>query len=118
MACRYGMGYEGIRFETCLKVRHQGGSVSAGEGYLELQNVRNAVLLIVSNSSWYFDDYRMQNKKELQALEGMDVQSLLDAHVSDHRRLFDRVAEALQDSLPTDARLNRIKEGYIDPGPT
>jgi alpha-L-fucosidase 2 len=110
---------EGVRFETCLKVRHEGGSVSGGNGYLELQNVRNAVLLIVSNSSWYYDDYRTQNQKELKSLEALDVQSLLDSHVSDHRQFFDRVdlrlTGDLQDSLPTDARLGRIKEGFFDP---
>ena len=112
--------HEGVKFETCLKLRTEGGSVTGGDGYLELQNVKKATLLIVSNSSWYFDDYRLQNKEELQILEKLDMQSLLDDHVSDHRQLFDRLdlklTSELLDSLPTDVRLNRIKEGSIDPG--
>ncbi|MFP4366791.1 MAG: glycosyl hydrolase family 95 catalytic domain-containing protein, partial [Bacteroidales bacterium] len=111
---------DGVKFETCLQASNQGGQVIRGDGYLELVNVQQATLYIVSNSSWYHDDYPAQNKKELEQLTMLDDLSLFEAHVNDHRQLFDRVNINLTgerlDSLPTDARLNRIKEGAVDPG--
>ncbi len=112
---------EGVRFETCLKVSNQGGQVVSGDGFLELVNVKHATLYIVSNSSYYHDDdYSLQNSKDLENLDGFDAASLLEAHVADHQALFNRVAISLTseqpDSLPTDVRLQRIKEGAVDPG--
>lgn len=111
---------EGVRFETCLEVKHEGGHVAGGDGYLELANVQQATFYIVSNSSFYHDDYQLQNKIELQGVTTTDSQSLFEAHMADHQALFSRVAISLTDerldSLPTDVRLNRIKEGAVDPG--
>ena len=111
---------DGVRFETCLKVYNQGGEVTGGDGFLELVNVQQATLYIVSNSSYYHNNYSLQNRKELEQIAGLDAALLLEAHVDDHQALFNRVAISLTseqpDSLPTDVRLQRIKEGAVDPG--
>jgi alpha-L-fucosidase 2 len=111
---------KGVKFETCLQIRNQGGQVFGGDGYLELVNVQQATLYIVSNSSYYHDDYSAQNKKELEQLAGLDSASLLEAHLADHQAYFNRVEINLTserlDSLPTDVRLTRIKNGALDPG--
>ena len=111
---------EGVKFETCLQIRNQGGQVFGGDGYLELVNVQQATLYIVSNSSYYHDDFSAQNIKELEQLAGLDEVSLLEAHLADHQTYFNRVEINLtserRDSLPTDVRLQRIKEGAVDPG--
>jgi alpha-L-fucosidase 2 len=111
---------EGVKFETCLQVTNQGGQVIGGEGYLEFQNVQHVTLYIVSNSSYYHDDYSLRNKKDLEQLTGLDSAFLFEAHVADHQEFFNRVKINLTserlDSLPTDARLSRIREGELDPG--
>jgi alpha-L-fucosidase 2 len=111
---------DGVRFETCLKVYNQGGKVTGGDGFIELVNVQQATLHIVSNSSFYHVDYSQQNRNDIEKLDGFDAASLLEAHIADHQKLFNRVAINLTserpDSLPADIRLNRIKEGAIDPG--
>ena len=111
---------DGVRFETCLKVSNQGGQVKSGDGHLEFVNVRQATLYIVSNSSFYHNDYSLQNSKELEQIAGLDAATLLKDHVADHQGLFNRVAISLtgerRDSLPTDIRLQRIREGAVDPG--
>ncbi len=111
---------EGVKFETRLKVNNHDGQVSMGEGYLGLLNVQQATIFIVSNSSFYYEDYSLQNRTELQHLTGGDAGSLFEAHVADHQALFNRVAISLTaeriDSLPTDARLQRIRDGAVDPG--
>ncbi len=111
---------EGVKFETRLKVKNHNGQVAMGEGYLELSNVHQATIFIVSNSSFYYDDYILQNRIELQKLNGLDKQTLYETHVADHQALFNRVAISLAaekiNSLPTDVRLQRIREGAVDPG--
>lgn len=111
---------EGVRFETCLKVNADGGEVVRGDGFLELRNVRRAVLLIVSSSSFYHDDYRDRNIRDMEAVEGMDFDALLEAHVSDYRSYYSRVSLKLgdedYDTIPTDVRLQRINDGATDPG--
>lgn len=110
----------GVMFETVLKVRNSGGTVVAYDDHLELRNVKEATLILVSNSSWYHVDYSGQNSKELQALQNISYDDLLNAHIQDFKGLYDRVdlelADHSLDSIPTDQRLERIKAGQLDPG--
>jgi alpha-L-fucosidase 2 len=110
----------GVKFETCLRIRHNGGEIKKGEDYLELKNVKRATLLIVSNSSFYHKNYSQKNKENLAAVENLDLESLHSAHVKDYKNLYDRVefilADAKMDSLSTDKRLENIKQGATDLG--
>ena len=60
---------EGVSFASCLKADHADGEVLAGPDYLEMKQVKEATLYLVSNSSWYHEDYREQNRKDLEALD-------------------------------------------------
>jgi len=111
---------EGVKFETALKIEHEGGEVSVGADYLELKKVAKATLVLVSNSSWYHEDHEAQNRKDLAALSGMDLGLVEKEHVRDHQQLFKRVKLSLGDGnldhLPTDERLERMKLDSLDPG--
>lgn len=111
---------EGVKFETAVKVIHQGGSVAKGEGFLEFRDVPAATLYLVSSSSYYTDKWSENNAAILSEVQNMQVADLLAAHVRDHRALFDRVAiklsESKRDTIPTDVRLQSIREGSVDPG--
>ncbi len=111
---------EGVQFETRLKIDHDGGKVVEGDDFLELQNVERAVFKLVANSSFYQRDFKGKNQIELEALSGIDLDELLDDHISDHQQLYNRVqldlGGAELDSLPTDERLARVKEDSIDLG--
>ena len=52
----------GVKFETCLKIKHKGGQIFRGKDYLELIGVKTATLFIVSNSSYYFKDFKTKIK--------------------------------------------------------
>jgi len=108
----------GVKFETCLQIQNEGGEVVSGDNYLELKNVKKAIFYLVSNSSYYFDDFKNQNKIDLTAIQDLSFEDILSAHIEDYQSLFSRVALKLNgnalDSLPTDARLQRIKDGRID----
>ncbi|WP_242204731.1 glycoside hydrolase family 95 protein [Aestuariivivens insulae] len=110
---------EGVRFETCLKVNSEGGTVTNGTDFLELKNVKKATLYIVSNSSYYFEDYKAQNQIDLKAIGSKSFETLAKVHVKDYQSLYSRLSlnlgENALDSIPTDKRLQRIKEGGVDP---
>lgn len=111
---------EGVRFETCLKLNHEGGQISRGDDYLELKNVKKATLYIVSNSSYYFEDYKTQNKNDLKNIDSKPLKAIEKDHITDYQTLYSRLAIQLGDnkldSIPTDERLKRIKKGAVDTG--
>jgi alpha-L-fucosidase 2 len=110
----------GVKFETRLKIKYSGGSLELGEDFLELQNVKKATFYIVSNSSYYHDNYIEKNKSDLSAIENIDFETLQLVHIKDHKSLFDRVKFKLAgndlDTIPTDERIERIKRGATDLG--
>jgi alpha-L-fucosidase 2 len=110
----------GVKFETRLKVEHQKGEIIKGEDFLELKNVQKAVFKIVSNSSYYFEDYQAQNELDLAKIDNNKVNELENIHIEDYRNLYSKVDFKLDqnqlDSIPINERLDRVKEGNVDLG--
>ena len=111
---------DGVKFETCLKINNEGGIVQAGEDYLNLKNVNKATIYLVSNSSYYFEAYKEQNKIDMEAIASKSFETLKKEHVKDYQRLYSRLDLNLSsvdlDTIPTDLRLERIKKGAFDVG--
>ncbi|MCG2460730.1 glycoside hydrolase family 95 protein [Flavobacteriaceae bacterium F89] len=109
----------GVKFETRLQVKNESGTVVAHEGRLALKGVKKATLYIVCNTSFYQEDYESRNRETLTALNGKSFDALLEDHREDYQNLYSRMSFDLGgkalDSLPTDTRLTRIKEGGDDP---
>jgi alpha-L-fucosidase 2 len=110
----------GVKFETRLKINNTDGTIKKGKDYLELKNVKKATFYLVSNSSYYYDNFRQQNSVDLAAIEGIDFETLQEIHIQDYRELYNRVDFKLSnhtlDTLATDKRIERIKEGTVDLG--
>lgn len=108
----------GVKFETRLKVKNTSGTITPKNGRLELRGVKKATIYIVCNTSFYTDNYTEKNNEQLASLDKRSFEQLLDDHVNDYRSLYNRVSFNLGgnglDSLPTDERLARIKEGATD----
>jgi len=108
----------GVKFETCLKIDNLGGKIISNADNLELVNVKKATFYIVSNSSYYFENYSQQNKIDLAAIDSKSFETLQSKHVKDHQNLYNRVSIDLGnktlDTIPTDKRLERIKNGFTD----
>lgn len=111
---------DGVKFESCLKVNNKGGEVQRGEDYLELKNVKEATIYIVSNSSYYFESYHEQNKLDMKAIASKSFDALKKEHIEDYQKLYSRLDFQLTstdfDSIPTNVRLERIKNGAVDLG--
>lgn len=111
---------EGVKFETRLKILNTGGKIKRGEDYLELKKVNKAVFYIVSNSDYYYDDPVAYNKHELSVLEEKAFDQLLKLHIRDYQSLYNRVKFELSgedmNNIPTDERIENVKQGKPDPG--
>ena len=92
----------GVKFETCLKIDNLGGKINRNADNLELVNVKKATFYIVSNSSYYFENYSQQNKIDLAAIDSKSFESLQRNHIKDHQNFYNRVLIDLGDkSLDT-----------------
>lgn len=111
---------EGVKFETSLKINNEGGAVQRGDDYLDLKNVKKATIYLVSNSSFYFETYKEQNKLDMKAIASKSFEALKKEHIEDYQRLYSRLDIKLDsnalDTIPTDQRLARIKKGNFDLG--
>lgn len=111
---------EGVKFETRLQVTNTGGIIQKGEDYLEMKNVKEATLYLVSNSSYYFDDYSKQNEIDLNAISKKSFEILKTGHIEDYQSLYSRLKLRLSeddlDSIPTNKRIENVKNSTIDLG--
>ncbi len=110
----------GVKFQGQLKVDARGGRVISENGRLRLENVKEATLLFIVNTSFYHDDYKKINSEQWQRLSSRSFDRILYDHVKDYKKLYDRVELDLGPRpeaglLPVDRRLQSIREGKNDP---
>jgi len=110
---------EGIRFQTRLKTKHNGGTINASNKTITVTGVQELELYLVSNSSYYHKDYQKQNLQQLEALRSKNLTLLEERHIKDHQSLFNRVQfDLITDNRlqnqPTNTRLEAVKQGSID----
>ena len=112
---------DGVRFQTRIKTKHTGGTVTATDKSITLDGVQELELYLVSNSSFYHEEYQVQNLKQLEAftIQRFRGRDLEQRHLEDHQSLFNRVQfDLITDNTlqnqPTDKRLEAVKQGAID----
>lgn len=109
---------DGVKFQTRLKATSQGGTISASDRHLELRGVKSAVIYLVTKTSFYHQDYKTKAQENLSAVTSKSFEQLLQRHSEDFGEFYDRVhfslGDAALDSLPTDKRLQRYKDGQVD----
>ena len=110
----------GVRFETVVQVKNTGGEVTSTENSLKLDQVKEAIIYLVCNSSYYHDDFSAQNQKDLENATSIKLADLKQQHITDYQSLYNRVnlklAHANNDTLPTDVRIKNISDGKTDLG--
>lgn len=108
----------GVKFETQLKIKNADGEILKGEDYLELKNVKKATFYMVSNSSYYHENFAKQNNLDLENVLKTDIKTIKKEHIKDYQNLYSKVALNLNntelDSIPTDERIKRIKNDSVD----
>ncbi|SDM63385.1 alpha-L-fucosidase 2 [Pedobacter steynii] len=118
----------GMKFETVVQVRTEGGNLSSGQGNLKIENARSVTLIITAATNYDADKMDLDPAKSpdkicqdiLSALNGKSYAALKSAHVAAHQSKMNRVELVLgpdqQSNLATDERLQKIKNNNIDLG--
>jgi len=116
---KHSDGTVGVIFQTSVQTMADGGSVGGNNSCLEVKHANTLTLLIAANTSYKEADYAGLCESQIQAAMSLGYENLRARHISDHRRLFERIKidlggerEALQ---PTDARLSALRAGANDP---
>ena len=108
-----------LRYEARLLARTKGGKVSTSVKSLHVEGADEVVLILVAATTFkspkdVSGDCAARVEGYLSKLEGRDFATLQQAHLQDHRALFNRVMLDLplrkNSLLPTDVRLKKATE--------
>ena len=110
---------EGVKFQTIIKAINKGGKIISTDKKIELKSVKELELRVVSNSSFYHQNYKIKNFEQLNNLKEKSFDNLKKNHVEDHQSLYNRVTLDLKtdnrlQNIPTDKRIEAIKKGGVD----
>lgn len=117
---------EGTHFAAQAKVTAEGGEVLAKGDKIAVKNADAVSLVYVAATSFekYNDasgDPLAKVKAYLADIQKKSFEELYQRHINDYSNLFGRVAidlgssNILDDNMPTDERLRKVKEGGSDP---
>jgi alpha-L-fucosidase 2 len=124
----FGPGGPHMRFATGITVKNEGGSVSSKNGKIIVQAADTLTIYINAATDYNIEKMNFDISKDPSALVHINLDRVIrksyhevrEAHINDHRELFERVSLELnavdKDIIPTDKRLEALKEGENDPG--
>ncbi|RAJ87750.1 alpha-L-fucosidase 2 [Chitinophaga dinghuensis] len=115
-----------MKFAGSLTVLKQNGILNAVTDSLKIHDANEIVLLIDGATNYDFDNLSIKDNVDPLALlnkagaklKGASWESLLAAHIKDHAALMNRVQFSLGTDgkdIPTDERLQAVKNGAYDP---
>ena len=116
-----------MRFAGRVRAIPQGGHVTAAGASLYVEGANAVVLLVTMNTDYRFEaldfdpsiDPAALCAAQIGAVDGLSYDALKQRHVADHRSLMRRVSldlgDAARAAIPTDVRLNEVREGVSDP---
>ena len=111
---------QGLRFAAHLKVVTEGGIIAAGDDALTLAGADAATLFLTGATNYRGGDADEQCRAALMAASEKPYDALKAAHSADHQDFFRRVTLDLggedKSTIPTDVRLQAIKDGAEDSG--
>ncbi len=111
----------GMRFGADLRVLAKGGTVIAERQHIQVTGADSVTILLAAATNCQDTTFEQRIERALEAATKRPYDALRRAHIADHQRRFSRVTLELPGdpkaaSLPTDARLKRLREsGASDP---
>lgn len=112
---------EAVQFQSRIKVRHSGGTLSHVNESLNVEKANSLVILLVARTNFVkYDDISADPaarcELDLAAVEARSFTELKQRHIADFRSLYDRVhlnlrATDKEQSVPTDELLQDIRSG-------
>ena len=116
------IGKDGLKFEAHMQASTNSGSIRTEDENLVVENADEVTLIITASTSYINQndtsaDPRMLCEHTLNQAKVKPYEMLYKDHISDHQSLFHRVEINLGKTIemPTDHRLDRLKNGNQDP---
>lgn len=118
-----------MRFQSTLRVRSNDGDIYEKDGTINVRNASDVTLILVANTSFNgFDkspgregkDESLLCYEQIDKIEIIPYRELVSRHIEDYQKLFSRVEFSLGNddfsNIPTNERLERLREGKEDLG--
>ncbi|MCK9479823.1 MAG: glycoside hydrolase family 95 protein, partial [Firmicutes bacterium] len=109
-----------IKFCAMAKAVHVGGTLSVNSNKVEIIEADEVLFIIAAHTDFKTDgNIELKCKGDIDNALKVGYEGLLQAHVSDYQSYYNRVTLDLggeNNDLPTDARLNNVKNGNLDVG--
>ncbi len=125
-------GPDGVHYACVLEAVAPRGEVQALGDTMVVRGAPKVTLLLAANTTFRHDDPRGESVAQIEAARAKGYRAMREAHVEEHRSLFERVsislggsetggddgsaAEEPVESLSTPARIERVRKGALDPG--
>jgi alpha-L-fucosidase 2 len=118
----------GVKYEAQLLVDTKGGKTVAVNGQIEVSNANSVTLFLAAATDYNADEPYSPLKhnlseacaKQLKAVSKKSIEKIVGDHQNEHQRLFRRVELNLgnnaSSNLPTDQRLEAVRQGADDAG--
>jgi alpha-L-fucosidase 2 len=108
----------GVRFRAELSAVASGGQLASEGDHLEVKGADSVTITIVAATDYRAKDLTQACERDRATSQRLYA-TLRAEHVADHQRLFRRVklelpADATAGALPTDERLERVRQGAVD----
>lgn len=122
IAIRGNCGGGGSEFCSVLHAEAHGGVVRVIGEHLIIDQADSVTLYLAAATSFRYEDPKAQCVRQVEEASGKTYAQLKVEHLEDFGRLYDRVSFKLHAGvgeavdLPTDKRLERIREGSEDSG--
>lgn len=120
---------EEMRFQSTLRVRGNDGNIYEKNGVINITKATEVTIILVANTSFNgFDKLPGSQgkdevglcKTQIEKIEDIPYRELRNRHIEDYKDLFDRVEFKLGNddfsNIPTNKRLERLREGKSDLG--
>ena len=120
-----GKGGTYLNYMVRLKAVARGGEVTCEGGRMRVSGADEVILLLAASTDYRLDyplykgrDYENITRRAIEQAGKRSYASLLKAHLKEYRPYFDRVSlrlgsDEMQD-IPTDERINNVKQGGED----
>lgn len=109
---------KGTHFASVVNINNEGGEIVSNENGFIVKNADEVEILISGRTDFWGNDETETSANDIKKAKEISFDELKSSHISEYQKLFNRVDLELNEpdtlDLPTDKRLERIKEGKSD----
>jgi alpha-L-fucosidase 2 len=109
---------KGTHFASVVFFNNEGGEIISNENGFTVKNANEVEIRISGRTDFWGDNETETSANDIKSTNESSFDELKTNHISEYQKLFNRVDLALNNpdtlNLPTDVRLERIKQGELD----